>query len=183
MTSAFRFAKAIMTDRDVAAVSPSSGFLVRRVMRQLRLSPGCRVLEFGPGPGVITLPLLRLLPSDAHLTVVEKNPGFAASLRAVGDRRLKVLEADARDPWSVFLASLGGRPDIVLASIPFSYLTPDERRSFVASARESLAAGGQLVIFHQYSPLMYRYMKEKFGDVHVSFEPLNILPCFVLRAE
>ncbi len=182
MSDTFRFARAILADRDVAAISPSSRFLVRRVLSRLDLRPGCRILEFGPGPGVITLPLLRRLPSDARLTVVEKNTDFAGLLRSVADKRLQVLEADARDSWDAALASLGGHPDAILASIPFTYLTPDERRQFVSQAYAQLPVGGRLVVFHQYSPLMYSYLKRVFGAARLSFEPLNILPCFVMTA-
>lgn len=175
------FAKQLMTDKDVAAVSPSSDFLVRRVLSCLRPDKIRTVVEFGPGPGVVTLPLLRVLAKDARYATIEKNPEFAAALRRTGDARLTVIEGDARDAKAELAKKGTASADVVLASIPFTYLTPDERRALVAEAWNLLDDDGDFVVFHQYSWLMLPYLKKRFPRVKMMFEPLNMLPCFVFH--
>lgn len=175
------FTKQLLSDKDVAAVSPSSHFLVRRVLRCLRPERLRSVIEFGPGPGVVTLPLLKILGQEARYAVIEKNPEFASTLRKIGDARLTVIEGDARDAKRELDNEGITSANAVLASIPFTYLTPDERRALVAEAWRLLDDDGDFVVFHQYSCLMLPYLRERFPRVKIMFEPLNLLPCFVFH--
>ena len=162
-------------------MAPSSRFLIKRLLRCLQPEKTRSVLEFGPGPGVATAPLLAVLPRDCRYVAVEKNPDFVAALRRLNDSRLTVLEADARQVGAQ-LDKLGlTAADVILASIPFSYLTKKERQAFVDLAFERLAPDGDFIVFHQYTPLMYPYLKKRFAAVRVQFEPLNFLPCFLFH--
>ena len=65
------------------AILPSSRFLARALVRQLRgPRPACRILEVGPGTGSVTCEIARrMLPGD-RLDAVEINAHFVAVLRA-----------------------------------------------------------------------------------------------------
>ncbi|KPJ85291.1 hypothetical protein AMJ57_03560 [Parcubacteria bacterium SG8_24] len=178
--SAVTFFLEALRDRHVAAPLPSSRFLVRRLVRHLDLPDIRTVVELGPGEGSATLPLLRHLRQDARYIAVERNPRFAERLRSIDDRRLKVVEGDARR-MTPLLEEVGVREaDAVIASIPFTLLNGPDRRQLVRAAHDLLRPDGKIVIFHQYSPLMFPYLKREFRKLKTEFEPLNILPCWLI---
>ena len=174
------FFSEFLHDPNVAAVSPSSPFLMRRLVANLDLANARAVLELGPGDGVATRALLTHLPHDARYFAIERNVHFVTALRGT-DPRLTVIEGSAQDVGQA-LESLVGHIDIAIASIPFTYLTKKERASVCANVDRLLRPGGTFIIFHQYSPLMLPYLKHEFGAATWRYELLNIFPCFLLRA-
>lgn len=71
-------------------------FLVDRaalacMVEQIAPAPGVRVLEVGPGTGILTGPLLA---AGATVLAVELDRGLAAALRQRQDKNLELLEAD-----------------------------------------------------------------------------------------
>jgi phospholipid N-methyltransferase len=169
-------------DKDVGALHRSSPYLVRRLIRCLRPAGIRTLVEFGPGPGVATRPLLAALPADARYVAIEKNPAFLAALRSsIADPRLDAVEGDACQVREILTTRGIGSADAVIASIPFSFLTKEARAGLVAAVESLLADDGDFVIFHQFSTLMLPLVKERFGRVRVLFEPRNIMPCFLIH--
>lgn len=174
------FFREFLRDRNVAAVSPSSPHLMKRLVKNLDLPRVSRIVELGPGDGVAMRALLPKLPEDARYVAIERNPNFVARLKKSKDQRLTVVQGRAQDLRKI-VSYADGKVDAVIASIPFTYLKKDERIALVADVKRLLRPGGTFVVFHQYSPLMVPYLAKEFPDVHVEFEPLNLLPCFLMR--
>ncbi len=171
-----------VADKDVGALHPSSRFLVRRLLGCLRPERTRTLVEFGPGPGVATFPVLRALPDDARYIAIEKNPAFLEALRAApADPRLRIVEGDACDVRGLLPGQAQGTVDAVIASIPFSFLTKAQRDGLLDDVQALLAEDGDLVIFHQFTPFMRGAVKERFPRVRVLFEPRNIMPCFLIH--
>ncbi|MEM6486734.1 MAG: rRNA adenine N-6-methyltransferase family protein [Pseudomonadota bacterium] len=78
---------------EVAAIAPSSTRLARLICAEISADTG-PVLEIGPGTGVFTAQLLANGVAPHHLTLLEKNPVFAATLQAALPA-VRVLNADA----------------------------------------------------------------------------------------
>jgi phospholipid N-methyltransferase len=112
---------------------------------------------------------------------IETNPVFAHALSEWPDQRLQVVEDDARKISAILKKRGLTSVDLVIASIPFTYLSKDDRAKFVADVKALLTPGGKLIIFHQYSPLMKPYLRKEFGRIHDEFEPLNVFPCFLME--
>lgn len=180
-TNPLAFAWAYLKDLHVAALAPSSPRLVARLMHHLRAVEPRLIVELGPGDGVATAAALDLLSPHGQLLAVERNHDFAAALAAWPDRRLFVTEGDARRADELYGDQLG-RADAVIASIPFTYLSPADREAVARAAAKLLRPGGIFVIFHQYSPLMRPVIKRVFGHVHTEFELFNVMPCFLMTA-
>ena len=86
-------------------------------------APGGRVLEIGPGLGLLTGGLLE---AGAHVTAVELDTGLAAFLRdrfgsAIDDGRLALVEGDALDQD---LVGLVDPPYDVVANLPYHITSP-----------------------------------------------------------
>jgi len=91
------------------------------IVEAAQLSPGDRVVEIGPGLGVLTR---RLLAAGASVLAVEVDPRLAEYLRRelYGARHFELIEADALSlhPREMF----PGEPFKVVANIPYHITSP-----------------------------------------------------------
>ncbi|MDP3779451.1 MAG: methyltransferase [bacterium] len=176
-----QFIKTFKSDKNVAAIVPSSKFVVRDVIKRFPKNVNS-VIECGPGEGVMTKAVLKRLDPAGRMLVIESNLQFTDILREIHDSRLLITEGRAQDMAGYAKDYDMNQTDLILASIPFSFLKPIERRQFVRDAYELLASEGILIIFHQYSPLMYRSVKKVFGNTKLTLETRNLPPCFIMIA-
>ncbi len=183
MREQFHFFKIALFDRSIGALARSSKYVVRRVTEVLDDRHFRRVVEYGPGDGVMTRELLRHLPPDGELIAVEANPKFVKMLKKIRDPRLRVIEGTIQEVAPRLLRYGFGHVDLAVSSIPFSSLSEHDREAVVRHTFDALADGGDFIVFHQYSRLMLNPLKKFFPDVHTSFEPRNVLPCFIIFAQ
>jgi 16S rRNA (adenine1518-N6/adenine1519-N6)-dimethyltransferase len=101
-------------------------------------APGTRVLEIGPGLGILTG---GLLDAGAAVTAVELDRGLAAYLRerfaeAIAGGRLDLIEADALD---LELPDLVPHPFRVVANLPYHITSPTLHRLLERAPRPERA--------------------------------------------
>src|SRR5205085_11946719 len=73
--------------RDTGALLPSSRFLARALVGELRKPRGpSRILEVGPGTGSVTAQVLRLMAPGDRLDAVEINSHFISLLQGRFER-------------------------------------------------------------------------------------------------
>ena len=183
MRKRLHFLRTAISDRHVGAVTSSSKYVVKRTLKNLERRKLKRVVEYGPGNGVMTKELLKRLPSDGRLLAVELNKNFVNVLNKISDQRLRVILGKIQDIAPNLKKYNISRVDAVVSSIPFSLLSGAERDRVTRDTFNSLAPGGSFTIFHQYSRLMRTHLEDYFKTVKVSFEPRNILPCFIIHAQ
>lgn len=95
---------------------------------------GCRILEIGPGLGILTG---ALLASGAQVTAIELDAGLAAYLRGeladpIETGRLQLIEGDALD---LELTTLVPSPYDVVANLPYHITSPTLHRFLDAEPR------------------------------------------------
>ena len=73
------FRQLVSRPKQISAMAPSSRGLARAMAAGLK--PGDRVVEFGPGTGVLTRAILNAGVRPADLTLFEFNPDFVGHLR------------------------------------------------------------------------------------------------------
>ena len=151
-------------------------------MREIHNEPMNRVIEYGPGDGVMTKELLIIMPKNGQLLAIETNPKFLGMLRLIDDPRLQVIDGKAQNISKSLLTGAGSY-DLIISSIPFSMIKFADREKIVRNTHDLLTKTGRFIIFHQYSPLMLRLMKKYFRSVSISFEPRNVMPCFMIHAQ
>jgi phospholipid N-methyltransferase len=174
------FLKTAFKDREVAAIASSSPFVVQRVLEHIKTPPKL-VLEYGAGNGVMTKALLKYMPEDGVLVAIESNEVFCEELQKITDARLRVFHGTVQSFYQETQAR-EVEADVIVSSIPFSFLSKEERNVVVQQTKQALKKQGTFIIFHQYSPLMKKYMQKHFPKVSINFELRNILPCFILFA-
>lgn len=177
---AIDFFKTSFRDHRVAALLPSSRYVVRRIVRHI--PPRVRgVVEYGAGDGVITREILRILDADAKIAAIEILDEFVRELAQISDPRLSVIQDDVIRVCSRPDALGLSRIDAVVSGIPFSYLASTTRREVVRRTHHFLAPGGVFIVY-QHSLLMLPLLKQVFPRVEWYFEPRNLPPHFTMVA-
>ncbi len=172
---------AVLGRGKVGAIMMSSRYVVRGVLKHIPMPPKT-VIEYGPGDGVMTRALLRSLAPDGRLLAIELGDQFIRDLKRINDPRLTVINGKVQDVLDKEAQNFQDA-DLIVSSIPFSFLTISERDQVLEKTRNLLKPQGAFIVFHQYSTLMKKPLEKYFHKISISFEPRNILPCFILVAK
>ena len=167
--------------REVGSIIPSSRFLERRLVRMADLASARTVVELGPGTGGTTRALLRAMPADSRLLVIEINQRFASLIRAtIDDPRLIVHVGDASDLAAIVSEHSLPAPDLVCSGIPFSTLPRETGLAIVRAIEVALRPGGRFVAY-QVRDAVETLGKQVFGPARVETERLNVPPMRIFR--
>ncbi|MEJ7139001.1 class I SAM-dependent methyltransferase [Amphibiibacter pelophylacis] len=131
------------------SVAPSSRYLCRHIVASAQLTPDSRVLEVGPGNGVITRHYLPHLSDPAQATLVEINPVFCGILRR--DPALRGAHVIGAGVETLPADSLEPAADVIISSVPFYSLPPSVRED-ISQQYARLLRPGQLWVQYTYSP-------------------------------
>lgn len=181
--------QAVRNCRETGAFAPSSRFLARLIVDNSLIEPGQEILEIGAGTGVFTAELLRRLPKQSRLLVLEKSPQFASLLR----RRfpgIPVIEACA-SCLSQELARFSLQSvDRVVSGLPWAAMPRDVQTLLLGEIRKSLRPEGVFTTFAYFGPHLLPAGRAFRQRLHSAFhrvestkiEIRNFPPAFVYRA-
>lgn len=177
-----RFATVAVRDYNkIGALTVSTRYVVRAVARQLDAHHRY-VVDYGAGDGILCKFLLKRLPQDGRVIAVELNDDLYDELGRIRDSRFHSIKADAialsRRPEAFRLP----RIDAVISSIPLTFLDSRRREELIRNTYEALAPGGVFVVY-QYTPFILKLLGKYFRKITTAFEPRNIPPYFIMRAE
>jgi len=176
------YVKAFLDDRSVGSVTPSSKYLVERMVKSAALEDARVVVEYGPAHGVITRQLLKKIRPDAKLIAVEFNEKFFASLsERVKDPRLVPVRGDVREIDKILAARGLPKADRIISGVPFALFTGRERHELLTKTSALLSPGGRFVAFG-YTTHLIPMLKDYFSSVDIQFEMRNLPPSFVFTA-
>lgn len=176
------FIRVALSDFKVGAFAASSPFLIRKALESQNKKHLQKIIEYGPGSGVMTKALLKRLPADGQLIAIESNRDFVELLREIGDPRLRIIHGAIQNILPVLRKEGSQNIDLIVSSIPFSWLNQKARKQVVLDSSEFLTKDGSLVFFHQYIPIAALSLRRFFKKVSISFVLRNIFPCFVVVA-
>ncbi len=138
------------------------------------------IIEQGAGDGVMTKALLKKLSKKGKIVLIEQNKDFIKTLRKIDDPRIQIFEGMVQDfHYADYLAE-NEKADVIISSIPFSFLKKGERKTVVKNAAANLHKKGTFIVFHQYNVLMKDIMSDYFLKTKMSFVLRNLFPCFVI---
>lgn len=176
------FIKTAIKDFKVGALAPSSKYVVKKIIKEIK--PEYKyIVEYGPGDGIITKEILKILPQDGILIAIELNRNFISELEKIKDKRLKIICGDAVK-ISENIDKLGlPRIDAIVSGIPCSILKPKERKELIKNTYDILAESGIFIIY-QNIPLIFSELNKVFKkSISWHFEPRNFVPYFIMVAE
>lgn len=178
-----KFFKTFLKDIKVASVTPTSKHAVKKICSKIDFAkPGMVVVEYGAGEGVVSKELLKRLPADGKLILIERNAALADHLRKVfTDHRVTVFTASA-EKIDELVASLGiSHVDAIMSSIPFTMIPKAAAQELVEKSAKLLGGTGVFVMF-QFNPRAKKFLKKSFGHIDSDLVLLNIPPLLTWKA-
>jgi phospholipid N-methyltransferase len=139
-------------------------------------------VEYGPGVGTFTRPILERLPADAKLVTVDTNADFTRYLReSIDDPRLVPVTGSAADIEKILLERDLGSADYVLSGLPFSTLPPGVGEAIGEATANVIRPGGAFLVY-QFSPKVLDFIKPYFDRIERGFEWINVPPATLFWA-
>jgi phospholipid N-methyltransferase len=166
----------------VGSIIPSSRVLIDKMLRPVDWENTRLFVEYGPGVGTFTRPILELLGPDAKLVTIDTNPDFSKYLKeSIEDPRLIAVTGSAADVESI-LADRGlGEADYVLSGLPFSTLPPGVGDAIAEATAKVIRPGGAFLVY-QFSPKVKDFIQPHFDRIERGFEWVNVPPATLFWA-
>lgn len=155
---------------------PSSPSVVNTVLAQVDWSGVKVIVEYGPGIGTFTRPILDRMRPDAILIALETNQDFFSLLRdRICDPRFRLFNESATEVESALARLELTHADCVVSGIPFKTLREDLREVIVSETHRVLRPDGQFLVY-QLSDVVLPYLERAFGSVSQNLERRSLLP-------
>jgi phospholipid N-methyltransferase len=166
----------------VGSVIPSSRVLIDRMLEPVDWANTRLFVEYGPGVGTFTRPVLDRLEPDATLVTIDTNPEFTRYLNgAIEDPRLVAVNGSAADVERILAERELGTADYVLSGLPFSTL-PAGVGDDIAKATANVIRPGGAFLVYQFSPKVLDFIKPHFAPIKRGFEWVNVPPATLFWA-
>jgi len=160
----------------VGSVVPSSGHTIRKVLGPVDWDSCKLFVEYGPGVGTFTRPILDCLAPDAKLVVIDTNPDFIRYLKqTITDPRFSAVLGSATDVQQIIRDHGFEQADYIVSGLPFSTLPPGVGDSIANASHQALRKGGAFIVY-LYNPSVKNFLTPYFEQIDHAIEWLNIPP-------
>jgi phospholipid N-methyltransferase len=166
----------------VGSVIPSSRVLIDKMLGPVDWETTRLFVEYGPGVGTFTRPILDRLAPDATLVTIDTNPDFTRYLKqSIDDPRLVAVNGSAADVEQILAERELGSADYVLSGLPFSTLPPGVGDSIAKATAKVIRPGGAFLVY-QFSPKVRDFIAPYFAPIRRGFEWVNVPPAVLFWA-
>ena len=166
----------------VGSIIPSSRVLIERMLAPVDWTTTRLIVEYGPGVGTFTRPILEKLGPDGTLVTIDTNADFTRYLReSIDDPRLVPVTGSAADVEAILAERDLGKADYVLSGIPFSTLPPGIGDAIAQATARVIRPGGAFLVY-QFSPKVLDFIKPYFERIERGFEWINVPPATLFWA-
>ena len=166
----------------VGSIIPSSRVLIEKMLRPVDWENTRLFVEYGPGVGTFTRPVLEQLGPDARLVTIDTNPDFTRFLReSIDDPRLIPVAGSAADVEKILEERGLGLADYVLSGLPFSTLPPGVGDDIAEATAKVIRPGGAFLVY-QFSPKVKDFINPHFERIERGFEWVNVPPATLFWA-
>ncbi len=166
----------------VGSVIPSSRVLIERMLKPVDWENTKLFVEYGPGVGTFTRPVLDKMGEDSTLIAIDTNPDFIKYLRkSIHDPRLVPVNGSAADVEAIVKEHGFESADYVLSGLPFSTLPPGVGDAIASATARVIRPGGAFLVY-QFSPKVLDFLKPFFDRIDRGFEWINVPPATLFWA-
>jgi phospholipid N-methyltransferase len=166
----------------VGSIIPSSRVLIEKMLGPVDWESTRLFVEYGPGVGTFTRPVLDKLGPDAKLVTIDTNPDFTQYLKAsIDDERLIAVNGSAADVEKILSDHGFGSADYVLSGLPFSTLPPGVGDDIAEATAKVIRPGGAFLVY-QFSPKVLDFIRPHFAPIKRGFEWINVPPATLFWA-
>ena len=166
----------------VGSIIPSSRKLIDRMLAPVDWASTRLFVEYGPGVGTFTRPLLERLGPDATLVTIDTNEDFTKYLAdSIDDPRLVAVTGSAADVEKILTERDLGQADYVLSGLPFSTLPPGVGDAIAEATANVIRPGGAFLVY-QFRAQVREFIKPWFERIERGFEWVNVPPAHLFWA-
>ena len=166
----------------VGSIIPSSRVLIDKMLEPVDWANTRLFVEYGPGVGTFTRPILERLPAEATLVTIDTNADFTRYLKqSIDDPRLIAVTGSAADVEKILADRNLGRADYVLSGLPFSTLPPGVGDAIAEATAKVIRPGGAFLVY-QFSPKVRDFIEPHFAPIRRGFEWINVPPATLFWA-
>ena len=166
----------------VGSIIPSSRVLIDKMLDPVDWANTRLFVEYGPGVGTFTRPLLERLAPDATLVTIDTNPDFTRYLKnSIHDDRLVAVTGSAADVEKILVDRGLGSADYVLSGLPFSTLPAGVGEDIAEATAKVIRPGGAFLVY-QFSPKVRDFIAPHFEPIRRGFEWINVPPATLFWA-
>ena len=166
----------------VGSVIPSSKVLIDRMLGPVKWDEVKLFVEYGPGVGTFTRPILERLAPGAKLLAIDTNEDFIKFLaKDIDDPRLIAVHGSAADVERIVADHGFVHADYVLSGLPFSTLPPGVGQAIGVATSRVIRAGGAFLVY-QFSPKVREFIAPHFERIDRGFEWINVPPATLFWA-
>lgn len=164
----------------IGAIAPSSKWLAKKMVGQIRFKECRCIVEYGPGTGVFTDEVIRRKKNITFI-VIEQNREFYLRLKKKYSKikNLVLINGDASN-IEKYLADRGiDKVDYIISGLPFASLPSKVSHNILKATQRVIGRKGKFITF-QYTLLKKKFFLNYFNIDKITFEIKNLPPAFVL---
>ncbi len=174
----------------IGAVIPSSRYLAKVMTSDIGLEHAENVVEIGPGSGVFTSKILKIISPKAKFFVVELNPTMHKHLSEKYPN-VKIYNESAENLPELIKKEKISSVDVVVSSLPWASFPTELQSKLLDAIYKCIAKGGRFTTYgYIHGKIMPRghsirkLLKHKFHTVETS-EIIwqNLPPAFVYKCK
>jgi len=166
----------------VGSIIPSSKVLIDKMLSPVDWDNTKLFVEYGPGVGTFTRPILERLTPDATLVTIDTNPDFTRYLKeSIDDPRLIAVTGSAADVDKILADRALGEADYVVSGLPFSTPPPGVGDKIAEATAKVIRPGGAFLVY-QFSPKVRQFIAPYFDRLVRGFEWVNVPPATLFWA-
>jgi phosphatidylethanolamine/phosphatidyl-N-methylethanolamine N-methyltransferase len=184
--STLLYIKNLIRDKDIASITPTSAYGVRKVCSKIDWSKDNVFVEYGPATGVFTSFIKDKMTKGSKIVLIERNGEFVSVLRKkYADDRVKIYHDSAENVKDIVYQHSTEGADYVLSGIPFSFFDDPMRRRIVKETYTVLKNKGKFLpyqTFFQQDKHLLDHMSDIFPTVKDEFFLLNLPPMRIYEA-
>jgi phospholipid N-methyltransferase len=163
--------------RMVGSIIPSSRYTIEKMLAPVDWDACDLFVEYGPGVGTFSRPILDRLGRGGKLVVIDTNELYIDYLqRSIGDSRFVAVHGSAADVERIIAACGHESADYILSGLPFSTLPEGVDQQIAAATHRALRPGGGFLAY-QFTAAVRDIMAPHFKRIDDGFEWRNVLPC------
>jgi phospholipid N-methyltransferase len=166
----------------VGSIIPSSRTLIEKMLRPVDWDSTKLFVEYGPGVGTFTRPILEKMAEDATLIAIDTNADFVRYLKKdIDDPRLVAVNGSAADVARIIHDRGFDHADYVLSGLPFSTLPPGLGDTIGKATASVIRPSGAFLVY-QFSPKVIDFIEPFFERIERGFEWINVPPATLFWA-
>lgn len=186
MIDTIAYVKNFLRDKEVASITPTSSYGVKKVCSKINFDGTHLIVEYGPGTGVFTNYLLKKMTTDSRLIAIERNKVFDSILKkTIQDPRVVIVNGNAENVLETLMTCKESRADYIISGIPFMWIPEVMKNKILFNTHRALKKGGKFLVYQtcfQTDNHLKVHLDRLFPIVRTKFEIRNIPPLRIYEA-